>query len=272
MTHRRSLMAGFAALALVCSSHVAAYAQAELQQVKSKGVLTVGVKADYPPFGYREPDGTITGIEPDLARDLAKRLGVKVDFVPVVASNRIQFLQQGRIDVLIATMTDTPERAKLVDFVSPDYYASGYNLMLPKAMNITSWDQMKGKPVCDVTGSYYNREAAEKFGVELTGFTGVTEALTAMQQGRCIGLLFDDTAIVGQISKPEWSGYDMPLASQDAQPWGIAVKQGATALAQQVHDTIVAWNKDGTIMQLESKYGISRHSAFAEKAHGTAAN
>jgi len=271
MIHRRSLLAGLAALALVCGLQNPVHAQDELQQIKSKGVLTVGVKADYPPFGYREPDGTINGIEPDLARDLAKRLGVKAEFVPVVASNRIQFLQQGRIDVLIATMTNTAERAKLIDFVAPDYYASGYNLMLPKAMNLTSWDQMKGKPVCDVTGSYYNRQAAEQFGVELVGFTGVTEALTAMQQGRCVGLLFDDTAIIGQIAKPQWSGYDMPLPSQDSQPWGIAVKQGASALKEQVHDAIVAWNKEGTIIQLESKYGIQRHSVFAEKAHEEAA-
>lgn len=141
MTYRRSLFAGLAALVFVCGLHAPAHAQDELQQIKSKGVLTVGVKADYPPFGYREPDGTINGIEPDLARDLAKRLGVKAEFVPVVASNRIQFLQQGRIDVLIATMTNTAERAKLIDFVAPDYYASGYNLMLPKAMNLTSWDR-----------------------------------------------------------------------------------------------------------------------------------
>lgn len=267
MNFRRCLIAGLATLTLLAGSHGAARAQDELQQIKSKGVLTVGVKADYPPFGYREPDGTITGIEPDLARDIAEKLGVKVEFVPVVASNRIQFLQQGRIDLLIATMTNTPERAKLVDFVSPDYYASGYNVMLPKSMKLTSWDQMKGKPVCDVTGSYYNRQAAEKFGVELVGFSGVTEALTAMQQGRCIGLLFDDTAIIGQLGKPQWSSYDMPLPSQDAQPWGIAVKQGATALAKLVHDEIISWNKQGTIVQLESKYGIQRHSAFAEKAH-----
>jgi polar amino acid transport system substrate-binding protein len=272
MTHRRSLLAGLAALALVCGFQVPAHAQSELQQIKSKGVLTVGVKADYPPFGFRKPDGTISGIEPDLARDLAKRLGVQVALVPVVASNRIQFLQQGRIDVLIATMTNTPERAKLIQFVPPNYYASGYNLMLPKAMNLTSWAQMKGKPVCDVTGSYYNRQASEKFGIGLVGFTGVTEALTAMQQGRCVGLLFDDTAIIGQIGKPQWSSYDMPLPSQDAQPWGIAVKQGAMALEGQVHDAIIAWNKDGTIIQLESTYGITHHSAFAEKAHEQAAH
>ena len=243
-----------------------------MQQIKTKGVLTVGVKADYPPFGYREPDGTINGIEPDLARDLAKRLGVKAEFVPVVASNRIQFLQQGRIDVLIATMTNTAERAKLVDFAAPDYYASGYNLMLPKAMNLTSWDQMKGKPVCDVTGSYYNRQAAEKFGVELVGFTGVTEALTAMQQGRCVGLLFDDTAIIGQISASR-SGAATTCRSRARMPSPgvLPSSRGRPHSDAQVHAAIIAWNKEGTIIQLESKYGINRHSAFAEKAHDEAA-
>lgn len=266
---RRTLFSGLAALALLATG-AAAHAQDELAAIKSKGVLTVGVKADYPPFGFRTPDGQITGIEPDLGRDLAKRLGVKVDFVPVIASNRIQFLQQGRIDVLIATMNDTPERAKLVDIVHPDYYASGYNVMLPKSMNVTSWDQLRGKPLCGINGATYNKAAAEKFGFDLSAFPGIPEALTAMQQGRCVGFLFDDTAIEGQLTKSQWSSYDMPLASQDAQAWGIAVKQGATALAQQVHDAILQWNKDGTILALEKQYGITHPSPFAQKAHDDA--
>ena len=72
--------------------------------------------------------GKIVGFEPDLAADIAKRLGVKLELVPVVASNRIQFLQQGKIDLMIATMSDTPERRKIVDIVEPDYYASGTNV------------------------------------------------------------------------------------------------------------------------------------------------
>ena len=261
------LLAAVLALGLVTAG---AHAAGELAAIKSKGVLTVGVKADYPPFGYRTPDGQIVGIEPDLARDLAKRIGVKVDFVPVEASNRIQFVQQGRIDVLIATMNDTPERAKLVDIVHPDYYASGYNVMVPKAMHATSWDQLKGKPFCAIGGATYNKAAAQKFGLQLSAFTGVAEALTAMQQGRCVGFLYDDTAIEGQLNRPQWSGYDMPLQSQDAQAWGIAVKLGATGLAQQVSDAVKSWDKGGTILALEKKYGISHPSAFAQKAHDDA--
>src|ERR1700741_1185343 len=104
-----------------------------MEDVKKKGVLVVGTKADYRPFGYLDPSGKIIGFEPDLAADVAKRLGVKLELTPVVASNRIQFLQQGKIDLMIATMSDTPERRKTVDIVEPDYYASGTNVMAKKS-------------------------------------------------------------------------------------------------------------------------------------------
>ncbi len=117
----------------------------ELQDIKKKGVLIVGTKADYRPFGYLDPSGKIIGFEPDLAADVAKRLGVKLELVPVVASNRIQFLQQGKIDLMIATMSDTPERRKIVDIVEPDYYASGTNVMAKKSENLKSWDQLQGQ-------------------------------------------------------------------------------------------------------------------------------
>ncbi len=97
-----------------------------LQTIKQKGVLTVGTKADYRPFGFLDPAGKIVGFEADLAADVAKRLGVKLELVPVVASNRIQFLQQGKIDMMIATMSDTPERRKIVDIVEPRLLCVGY--------------------------------------------------------------------------------------------------------------------------------------------------
>ena len=104
-----------------------------LDDIKKKGVLVVGTKADYRPFGFLDPSGKIVGFEPDLAADVAKRLGVKLELVPVVASNRIQFLQQGKIDLMIATMSDTPERRKIVDIIEPNYYGSGTNILAPKS-------------------------------------------------------------------------------------------------------------------------------------------
>ncbi|HEV7820242.1 MAG TPA: transporter substrate-binding domain-containing protein, partial [Burkholderiales bacterium] len=85
-----------------------------LDDIKKRGTLIVGVKADYKPYGFRDPSGAIVGIEPDLAADVAKRLGVKLELVPVVSSNRMQFLEQGKIDLMIATMNDKPDRRKVV--------------------------------------------------------------------------------------------------------------------------------------------------------------
>ncbi len=263
-TKKRALLGILVGFSASIAAH-AAHADA-VQDIKAKGTLVVGVKADYPPFGALTPSGENTGIEPDLARDLAQRLGVKIQFVPVVAANRMQFLEQGKIDVLIATMNDTPEREKVVDIVQPDYYASGYNLMVPKTVKVTSWSDLKGEPVCAIQGAFYNKEVAEKYGAETVAFTGVAEALTALRQGRCNAFVYDDTAIEGKLLDPAWSDYNMPLQSQDAKPWGIAVKQGEPELAAFVSKSIIDWDKTGFILKLETKYGI-KHAAFAVQMH-----
>jgi polar amino acid transport system substrate-binding protein len=238
----------------------------DLDTIKQRGALIVGVKADYPPFGFHSPSGEIVGIEPALAADVAKSLGVKLELVPVVASNRIQFLQQGKVDLIIATMNDTMERRPAVDIVKPYYYAAGYNIMVPKSMNLKSWSELKGKPVCGIQDAYYNYEAAMNFGLRVTAFASPAEALQALKQGRCVGLLYDDTSIEGDMLEPEWSDYDMPLESREVQPWGLAVRKHQPEWATYLSTMVKKWAKDGTIVDLETKYHI-KHSKSAADAH-----
>src|SRR5256714_6873369 len=237
-----------------------------LEDVKKKGVLVVGTKADYRPFGFLDPSGKIVGFEPDLAADIAKRLGVKLELVPVVASNRIQCLQQGKIDVMIATMSDTPERRKIVDILDPNYYGSGTNVLAKKSDGLKSWDQLRGKKVCLIQGAFYNKELQEKYGVEGVAFPGTAEAYSALRNGNCVGFAYDDTAIVGELQKPEWSDYDMPLESILPQPWGLAVKTGEKAFSDFMSKTIADWHKTGFIQQLEKKHGI-KPTKFAQEMH-----
>lgn len=257
---------GLALMALTMAATTVAARADALSDIKSRGTLIVGVKADYPPFGYRTPTGEIVGIEPDLARDVAKSLGVKVEFVPVTASNRMQFLEQGKIDLMIATMNDTPEREKVIWIIKPDYYASGYNLMVRDSAGIKKWEDVKGKPICGIQGAYYNKTVAEKYGANVSAFTGTAEALTALKQGRCVGFVYDNTAIQGQLVSGDWSGYSMPLETLDAVPWGLAVKLGETAFHDFMVKKVEAWHKSGMILDLETKYKIS-HSPFAEEMH-----
>src|SRR5579863_488944 len=153
MSNRKSfprlLVMAFLATGLFAANEEGVSAD-ELATIKQRGTLIVGVKADYPPFGFSAHDGGITGIEPDLAADIAKHLGVKLELVAVTASDRIQFLEQGKVDVIIATMNDTKPRRAAVDIVEPYYYAAGYNIVVPKSMNLKSWSELAGKPVCGV--------------------------------------------------------------------------------------------------------------------------
>ena len=244
---------------------VPALARADaMSDIKARGTLIVGTKADYRPFGFLDPSGKVVGFEPDLAADIAKRLGVKLELVPVVASNRIQFLQQGKIDLMIATMSDTPERRKIVDILDPNYYGSGTNVLAKKSDGIKSWEQLKGKKVCLIQGAFYNKELQEKYGVEGVAFPGTAEALTALRNGNCLAYSYDDTQIVGEMQKPEWKDYEMPLNSILVVPWGVAVKQGEKAFGEFVSKAIVDWHKTGYIRSLETKWGV-KPTKFAEE-------
>ena len=117
-----------AGLALMAVS--TAWAQVDtLASIKQKGKLVVGVKADYKPFGYTDPSGKIAGFEVDLAEAIAKKLGVPVELVPVVAANRMEFVKQGRTDLMIATMSYKPDRAEVVAIPEPFYYASAATII-----------------------------------------------------------------------------------------------------------------------------------------------
>jgi len=237
-----------------------------LQDVMERGTLRVGVKADYKPYGYLNPDDEIVGIEPELAQDVADALGVDLKLEPVVASNRMQFLDQGRVDLLIATMTDLQDRREVVNILNPDYYASGTNIMARKKSGFEDWSDLDGAPVCGVQGAFYNEKTKRKFGADLVSFTGTSEALNALQQGRCAAFVYDDSFLNSRLQEKRWSEYEMPLKTIDEKPWGVAVKHGEDRMARFMSGMVVRWHVTGRIMELEKKYGIDP-IPFTQRMH-----
>jgi polar amino acid transport system substrate-binding protein len=264
---RRRLFVGAALLftfALVCGAGGMARA-GSLDDIRARGELVVGAKADYRPFGFRDEAGIIVGFEPDLAGEIAKALGVKLKLVPVVATNRIALLQSGDLDLVIATMNITPERAKQVDFVEPSYYASGVNVLAPKSAHLHVWQELKDKPVCSVEGAAYLGEIKDRYGPDLHLYKDTGKVYDAVKAGECYAA-YDDTALVGQLQMSGWGDYEMPLRSVLLQPWGIAVKQGNAELAAFVGDLVKKWHADGHVEQLEKIWHIPP-SVFAEEMH-----
>jgi len=236
-----------------------------LDDIRARGTLIVGTKADYQPFGFRDDAGKIVGFEPDLAAEIAKALGVSLKLVPVVATTRITMLQSGDLDLVIATMNDTLERRKQVDFVEPSYYASGVNVLAPKSAHLHVWQELRGKPVCSVEGSFYLAEIKDRYSPDLHLYKDTNQVYAAVKSGECFAA-YDDAALIGQLQMPDWWDFEMPLRTILAQPWGMAVKPGNTELAAFVGELVRKWHAAGHIQALEKTWRIPP-SVFAEEMH-----
>lgn len=230
-----------------------------LADIKKKGEIAVGVKAEYKPFGFRDASGEIKGFEIDIVNAIAKALGVKAKFEPVQDATRLPFITQGRVDLVVATMNDTPERRRTVGIIEPFYYASGASLLAPKSAKLKSWEELKGKKLCGTQGSNWNKPIEEKFGAVIVAFRGMAEAETALRNGECVGFLYGNTSLAERLADPaRWGDYEAPLPTWNESPWAMAVKteERDAPLGKAISALIAGWHKDGTLLAWEKKWGL----------------
>ncbi|WP_035360423.1 transporter substrate-binding domain-containing protein, partial [Achromobacter insuavis] len=153
-----------AALALAALA-TAAHADATLDRVKQRGKLVVGVDGASPPFGILDPaTGKVGGFQTELGRDIAQRLGVTLETVPVTASTRVQFLQAGKVDLLIANIQWTQERSEILSYAPTPYNLVGGAAMVSKRSGIKRWEDLKGKVACVSQGSNFAKPLQDTYG------------------------------------------------------------------------------------------------------------
>ncbi len=258
MTIRSALRRSAIAFALLAPFAGVAMAGV-LDDVKSRGELIVGVKADYPPFGYRDASGQIVGMELDLAKDLADRLGVKLRLWPVSASSRIQFLEQGSIDLVIATMAVTDERKRRVGFIEPNYYASGVALLARRDAGIKSAGDLAGKSICMIRDSYFaDGIAARAAGSVLVPLRSLWEGETALLAGKCAAFVEENARLIylknGTADK--WRDFEVVRLDFEPLPWAIAVQtqEKDAAFGKLISAAIADWHKSGKLLELEKKW------------------
>jgi len=254
-------IAGFAttAYAASCTNDV-------WNKVMEKGTMVVGVKADYKPWGFRDSSGKLVGMEIDIAQAAADAMGVKMEAVAVQSSNRMQFLEQGKINLMIATMSDRADRRRIVGIVQPNYYTSGTNIMAPKALKFTKWEQLRGKPVCGKQGAFYNQVVTKRYGVNIIAFTGNAEAKQALLSKKCVAWVYDDSSIGSDLASGNYDAFEMPLASEDDNPWGLAVPlaEKNCAFGNFMSGLIFNMHQSGKLIELEKKWGIKPTKYLAD--------
>ena len=257
---KRTVLGAIAATVGIAIAATSGQAQAKndrFKKVLERGTLVVGVKADYKPWGFRDSSGAIVGMEIDMAQDVADALGVKLELVPVQSSNRMQFLEQGKIDLMIATMSDKANRRKVVGITDPNYYTSGTNVLAKKGM-VSKWDDLRGKPVCGKQGAFYNKQVSQRYGAKIVAFVGNAEAKQALRDGKCVAWVYDDSSIMADLASGQYDDYEMPMMTEDDNPWALAVplEELNGIWGNFMSGMIYNWHSSGRLIELEKKWGI----------------
>lgn len=240
---------------VVMMTGISSAAAGTLDTIKERGVLIAGVKAQYPPFGFVNSSGKHLGFDVDLAHQFAKALfgdPGKVKFVSVTSGNRIPYLQSKKIDIIMASMTVTDARKKVVDYAQP-YFYSGSLLLVPKDSSITGLDDLAGKTVAVIQGSIQVEDVGDLAPkANLVQFGKVSQAVLALKTGRADAYVHDDIVILAVASQhPELKAVGKAFRPR---PLAIAVRKNDTKFLKWVNDQLTKMKANGTFDQIWNKW------------------
>lgn len=255
---RHSLMAA-AALATLAAA-LPAQADATLDKVKQRGKLVVGVMLSGPPFGSIDPvTHKHVGYNAELAEGVAKGLGVVAETVQVQPSNRVQFLQQGKVDILIANMQWTQERSEILSFVPTPFEEVGGAAISKKGSGVARWDDLRGKPVCVSQGSNFTKPLAEQHGAQIKAFRGQPESLLALKGGNCAAAVHVSPTLRELVaSNPDWKDYEIVSPSDlIPSPSVIWLRKGEADTQAAIDKVVQDWHGSGWLIAVEKRHGMT---------------
>jgi polar amino acid transport system substrate-binding protein len=268
----RIVLNGVAALGafIVLAAGSTTPAQADtLSDIKASGVVSFGVKADVKPWAYVDSSGKPIGFEIDMAEELAKRLGVEPKFITVTSANRIQYLEQGQVDIVLATMSDTPKRREVVRMIEPHYFGDATNVLAPKGTKFKTWPDIKGASLCAVNGAIYNKWAAQEYGADVKAFKGPPEAIAALTQNQCEGFIFSDQILrIMQETETDLEDYVVALEPVNTDHWAIAVGKESNddSLAKALSDALAEMHSSGKMLELAKGHGLAGNPFLRAKS------
>ena len=220
-----------------------------MDTLQKAGRIRIGVKYDQPLFGERGLGGDPEGLDVEMGRIIASKLGIPADgveFSEAVSRNREPFLEQGQVDLVIATYTISDTRKEVIDFAGP-YYVTGQSLMVKSDnTDITSKDDLAGKTVCSVTGSTpLERIRTEAPAAEVIEFDTYGRCATAVENGQADAVTTDEAILLGLISGSD-DTFKVVGEQFSKEPYGIGLKKGDQAFRDFLNDTIEASYADGS--------------------------
>lgn len=215
-----------------------------LDEIKADGTINIGVFSDKNPFGYVDENGEYQGYDIYFANRLAEDLGVKVNYVSTEAANRIEYLQTGKVDVILANFTVTPQRAEEVDFALP-YMNVALGVVSPDSRVIDSLDNWNADDqMIVISGTTAETYLTEHYpDIPLQKYDTYANAKNAIENGNGAAWANDNTEVIAFASQNPGYTVGIPsLGSQDT--IAPAVSKGNETLLNAINDEIKALGKE----------------------------
>ena len=210
-----------------------------LDEIKESGKIVIGVFSDKNPFGYVDANGDYQGYDVYFAERLAKDLGVDIEYVSTEPASRVEYLETGKVDIILANFTVTKERAESVDFALP-YMKVALGIVSPDDALITAPEDLNGKTLIVAKGTTAETYFTENYPeVELLKFDQYAEAYNALIDGRGDALSTDNTEVLAWALQNEGFSVGVPSLG-DLDTIAPAVSKGNTTLLDWINEEIVA--------------------------------
>ena len=229
------------------------------ESIIKKDKIIVGISFNSKPFAYKDSDGKLKGIEVDLAKEIAKRmLGSenKVEFRNVTPQDRIKVAMSEDVDMVISTMTITPQRNKLVYFSEP-YFVAGQVICVRKDSKIKTIDDLINKRVIVILGTT-GEQNIRRFAPNalIRGYIDNAEAINAFKTGSADAITTDDSLLQGLVM--DYRSYVILPNRLTEEPYGIAFKksENVNSFKRNLNKIINDIKQDGTLDMIKDKWGV----------------
>lgn len=231
-----------------------ASAENSLASVQESGTLTVGTEGTYRPFSFHEDgSGDLTGYDVEVAKAVAEKLGVDVEFEETQWDGIFAGLEADRFDVIANQVSINPERTEKYDFSEPYTISTGVIVVPADDNSITSFDSLEGKTTAQsLTSNWFTM--AEEYGATVQAVEGWAQSVALVEQGRVDATINDNLTFLDYKKETGATNLKVAAETEETSESAFAFKKGSTSLVDAVNTALAELREDGTLAEISEKY------------------
>jgi polar amino acid transport system substrate-binding protein len=242
-----------AALAATSLGAPGAAVAEDLDTIRERGVMRIAMSGAYPPFNFVNDQNEVVGFDAAIGTEIARRMGLEAEIVTTAWDGIIAGLLTNRYDTIVGSMSITPERDEVLDFVGPYYTTKRAIFALPDS-GLTSVNQIDDDVTLGVTLGETHEEWALAQGYNIRTYRGLPELILELQNGRVDAIVNDSIAAILAMGEREIEYVMLEDLETEVIGAGIAIREGNPMLAAEMQAALDAMMEDGTYLEIANEW------------------